>query len=183
MLTLGVIADTHIPDRRRALHAGVVPAFQKARVDFILHAGDISVPRVLAQLEQAAPVYAVRGNRDWLRFKDLPLTRVLPFEGVKVGLTHGHGGWRSYLTDKINYLRRGPMSFHVIRERAISLLPTDVDVVIYGHNHSQHNQVEDGKLIFNPGSPCCPVPRRFAPSVGLLHVDGKDVFGEFLELA
>ena len=34
-------------------------------VDAILHAGDISRPRVLAQLAEIAPVHAVAGNRDW----------------------------------------------------------------------------------------------------------------------
>ena len=182
VLTLGVIADTHIPDRQRALHAAVIPIFQKASVDYILHAGDISVPAVIAQLEAVAPVYAVRGNRDWLRLKELPITRVLPFEDITVGLTHGHGGMRTYLQDKINYIRRGPMAFRIIKERGLSLLPPDVDVVIFGHNHSVFNEVEDGVLIFNPGSTCCPIPRNAPPSVGLLHIDGSQVRGEILKL-
>lgn len=182
MLTLGVIADTHIPDRSRSLPSEVLSVFSNAHVDHILHAGDISIPRVLAELEKVAPVTAVRGNRDWFGFKDLPLTRILTFAGVTLGLTHGHGGWRSYLVDKYNYLRGGPMAFRIIKERAVSLLPPSVDVVVFGHNHSPVNQVEQGVLIFNPGSPCCPVPRNASPSVGLLTIDADQVSGEIVPL-
>lgn len=183
MLTLGVIADTHIPDRRRSLHPKVIPTFQTANVEYILHAGDISVPRVIAQLEEIAPVYAVRGNRDWFRLNHLPMNLILPFEGVKIGLTHGHGGWRSYLQDKVNYLRGGPLPFRIIKERAVSLLPPDVNVVIFGHNHAVYNQVEDGQLIFNPGSACCAIPRHSPPSVGLLHIKADQVTGKIINLS
>ena len=182
VVTLGVIADTHIPDRQRGLHPAVIPIFQKASVEFILHAGDISVPAVIRQLEEVAPVYAVRGNRDWLRFRELPLTRVLHFEGINLGLTHGHGGVRTYLLDKVNYIRRGLMASRVIKARAITMLPSDVDVVVFGHNHFAYNQIEAGVLIFNPGSTCCPIPRSSPPSIGLLHIDGSQVRAEIIKL-
>ncbi|MDH3944906.1 MAG: YfcE family phosphodiesterase [Anaerolineae bacterium] len=182
MLTLGVIADTHIPDRRRVLSPQVLSIFSHNRVDHILHAGDISLPSVLDQLGSIAPVSAVRGNRDWFGFQELPLTRTLTFEGVTLGLTHGHGGWRTYLVDKFNYLRGGPMAFRVIKERAVSLLPMNVDAVVFGHNHSPMNRVENGKLIFNPGSPCCPIPRHAPPSVGLLTIDADRITGEIVPL-
>ena len=71
MVTLGVVTDSHVPDRMRALPDALWPAL--AGVDAILHAGDVCVPRVLAALEQVAPVYAVAGNRDI--FLRLPLDR------------------------------------------------------------------------------------------------------------
>ena len=64
MIRLGVISDTHIPDRARRLNERVIPVFREAGVSAILHAGDVSTPRVLKQLEEVAPVYATRGNRD-----------------------------------------------------------------------------------------------------------------------
>lgn len=182
MITIGVIADTHIPDRSRKLHPGVLPALKNAGVHQILHAGDISVPRVVIELEQCAPVTVVRGNRDFVRFKNLPMSQTLSIEGIQIGLTHGHGGWRTYFMDKLNQLRGGPMPFRVIKERAISLVPQDVDVVVFGHNHSVYNQVEDGKLIFNPGSACCSIPRNSAPTIGLLYIDGERVRGEIVYL-
>src|SRR5512143_3962257 len=96
MTTLGVIADSHIPDRMRDLPQGVYPAL--AGVEAILHAGDVCTQRVLDALAAIAPVYAVAGNRDF--FLKLPLERQLTFDGVTIGLTHGHGGWRGYLREK-----------------------------------------------------------------------------------
>jgi hypothetical protein len=182
MITLGVIADTHIPDRRRNLHPEVIPTFQNANVDHILHAGDISVPHVLAQLKEIAPVHAVRGNRDWWRLKHLPLTMVVGIQDVRIGLIHGHGSFRAYIKDKLYILRGGPMPYRIIRERAVSLLPDDVDVIVFGHNHSPYNHVHEGTLVFNPGSACCPSPRHSPPSVGLLYIDGEEVVGEIINL-
>ena len=62
---LGVVADTHIPDRVRSLHPDLLPGLKAANAEVILHAGDICSPVVLAELSQVAPVVAVRGNRDW----------------------------------------------------------------------------------------------------------------------
>ncbi|MEK6256095.1 MAG: YfcE family phosphodiesterase [Chloroflexota bacterium] len=182
MITLGIIADTHIPDRSKTLPPEIIPIFQQAGVDDILHAGDISVPRVLTQLEQIAPVHAVRGNRDMWRLRHLPISQILQFEQIKVGITHGHGSLGSYLRDKLRFLQRGPMPYRIVKERAVSLLHQDVDVVIFGHNHSTYNQVEDGKLVFNPGSACCPSPRNSKPSIGIIKIEGKNVYGEIIEI-
>jgi putative phosphoesterase len=182
MKTLGVIADTHIPDRRRALHPNILPIFEQAGVDVILHAGDISRPRILAQLESLAPVHAVRGNRDIFGFADLPTTRVLAFEQVQIGMAHGHGNWGRYVLDKVKYLLRGPQAFRIAMERALESLPGSVDVVIFGHNHYPMNSGQDGKLIFNPGSPCCPVFDNLPPTIGLLYIDGNQVTGKIIDL-
>ena len=97
MATIGVIADTHVPQRLRRLPDGIPAAFRG--VDLILHAGDLNSVRVMAELEEIAPVQAVVGNADLFR-SGLPLTRVLEIEGRRIGLTHGHGGWARYLVGK-----------------------------------------------------------------------------------
>ena len=86
MVTLGVISDTHIPDRARSLERLVLDVFQSAGVKAILHAGDVSTPRVITQLEEIAPVHAVRGNRDWVALAHLPYQSLLTFDGIKVGV-------------------------------------------------------------------------------------------------
>ena len=48
MITLGVVADTHVPDRMQALPAAALEALQG--VDAILHAGDVCVRPVLDTL-------------------------------------------------------------------------------------------------------------------------------------
>jgi hypothetical protein len=62
IVRIGVLADTHIPDRAKELHPDIIPIFQQHEVDRIIHAGDICVPSVLEQLTKVAPVDAVRGN-------------------------------------------------------------------------------------------------------------------------
>jgi putative phosphoesterase len=184
VITLGVIADTHIPDRARALNPQILPIFTEAGVQAILHAGDACLPGVFAQLEAVAPVHAVRGNRDWFGFRHTPLSQVLTFEGVKIGLTHGHAGMRKYVYDKLSFLLMGPHSLRYFMHRAMQVLPEDIDVLVFGHNHVPMNFHLDGKLVFNPGSACCPgeVIRDQPPSVGLLHIDGDKVEGEIVQL-
>jgi putative phosphoesterase len=91
MTTLGVIADTHIPDRAKQLNPRVFEIFTQAGVKTILHAGDVSTPRVLEELAQIAPVYAVRGNRDIFYLRNLPLQVRFSMDGVSIAMAHGHG--------------------------------------------------------------------------------------------
>ena len=51
MITLGIVTDTHVPDRMRALPGAALEAL--AGVDAILHAGDICVRPVLDTLRIA----------------------------------------------------------------------------------------------------------------------------------
>ncbi len=64
ILTAGIVADTHVPDRVYEIHPGILPFFQSQGVTQILHCGDICSASVLEELSQYAPVTAVRGNRD-----------------------------------------------------------------------------------------------------------------------
>lgn len=152
-ITLGVVADTHVPDHMAALPPALWEAL--AGVDASLHAGDICVPRVLTALEQVAPVYAVAGNRDLLL--RLPLDRVLTFGGVRLGLTHGHGGWRQYAPVKLLAALRGETRTpNAERTRAfldrVRQRFTDVQVIVFGHSHRPVNERRGGVLLFNPGS-------------------------------
>jgi len=182
MLTLGVIADTHIPDRARYLHPKAISTFQQADVRAILHAGDISTPKILSQLEETALVYAVRGNRDLFGFKNLPHHRILEFEDITIGLTHGHGNWPAYIADRLLLMFR-PTKFNYYEGRARSIFPK-ANVIVLGHNHAPANHWEKGQLIFNPGSACCPNLNfpDLSPSVGLLHINGDNVEGEIVLL-
>ncbi|MEW6717791.1 MAG: metallophosphoesterase family protein [Chloroflexota bacterium] len=182
MLTLGVIADTHIPDRARNLPLEVLDIFQAAEVTAILHAGDVSEPGVLAQLNEVAPVYAVRGNRDWIRLRYLPHKLKLNFNGVTIAMTHGHGSLGYYFGDKIDLLVKGIPTFDRFEQRVMRMF-SDVQVIIFGHIHHPVNRLVDGVLLFNPGSPCCPIPQGTKPSVGLLKIaSGGEVMSETVPL-
>ena len=180
-LTLGVISDTHIPDRARCLNVCVIPIFQEAGVVAILHAGDVSTPSVLLQLEEIAPVYATRGNRDWLLLRHLPLTIQLSFNGVTIGIAHGHGKLREYLSDRIKYIISG-YHLNMFTPRLLATFP-DVRVIIFGHTHRTLNHWLNGQLLFNPGSSHIPEKNATYPSVGLLTIySGGEVKGEIVRL-
>ena len=180
-ITLGVISDTHIPDRARRLNACVFPVFKEARVEAILHAGDVATPHVIQQLEEIAPVYATRGNRDWLLLGHLPLTIQLSFDGVSIGITHGHGKLREYLTDRIKYIAHG-YRLEMFTPRLQATFP-DARVIIFGHTHRTLNRWVNGQLLFNPGSSHIPEKTATYPSVGLLTIrSGGEVEGQIVRL-
>ncbi|MFZ6031655.1 MAG: metallophosphoesterase family protein [Chloroflexota bacterium] len=182
MQTLGVISDTHVPDKALALNPRALEIFRDAHVGAILHAGDISTPGVLKVLGKIAPVYAVKGNRDWLSMGHLPRERVLAFGDVTVGLAHGHGGFWRYFVGKARYLRYGyrlddflPQFIHHFKQ---------MDVIVFGHSHRPVNEYRQGKLLFNPGAACCfeKLEKVYAPHVGLLYLDGNTARGELFPL-
>jgi hypothetical protein len=169
MPVLGVIADTHIPDRARGLNPQVLPAFARAGVAMILHAGDVCVPQVLDELARVAPVYAVRGNRDWVRLRRLPPTRLFQLGPIRLGLAHGHGGLGGYLVEKVVQARRGyDPAFY--QQGLFGLFP-QADVIVFGHSHKAVIEWVDGRLLFNPGSACCPSAPGETPNIGLLYIE------------
>ncbi len=179
-MRLGVVADTHIPDRLRQLPAGLPAAL--AGVDAILHAGDITTRGVLEQLGRIAPVQAVGGNRDF--FLRLPLDRVLVFDGVRVGLTHGHGGLGSYLLEKLLYVTVGYDIPRYLRQVRARFAGSGVQVIVFGHSHRMVNTVADGVLLFNPGCVAPDYHRPFyGPTVGILTIANGRVRGEVVPVS
>jgi len=157
---IGIISDTHIRSSAKLLPNIIYEAFDG--VDMILHAGDILIEEVIIELETIAPVYAVAGNNDGydLLYK-YRTKKIIEVNGKRIGLTHGSSSReRTYMN-----------AFAEFAE-------DKVDCVVYGHSHKPHNEVIDGVLFFNPGSP---TSKRFEPrySLGLLHVD-EDIKGEIV---
>lgn len=181
VLCVGVVADTHIPDRARSLHPGLIPALKAAGVGRILHAGDVCTRAVIAELEQIAPVDLARGNRDWeFRGKCDWITH-LNLAGLPVVLMHGHLNWFRYLVDKWHYLRDGyRLERYLFRLIAAA---GDSRVVVFGHTHHAEIIQMDDRLVFNPGSAGFGFRRGLNPSWGLLSFfsDGR-VKGEIFEL-
>jgi len=181
VLTVGVLADTHVPDRRRHLPPAVLTIFHTAQVTAILHLGDVIHPRVLTMLESIAPTYAVRGNRDIYFLRRLPLRRQLAFAGVTVGMIHTHGTFWQYLADKWEHLRRG-VPFRRFEQRALAAFP-HADVVLFGHTHYPVCRWVGRQLLCNPGSPVRPIFRHLPPTVALLHfLTTGEVCGEVVFL-
>jgi putative phosphoesterase len=172
MLTLGVIADTHVPDRARRLNPRVISVLRDAGAAAILHAGDICSPEVLRQLGEVAPVHAVMGNRDVWRLSHLPMKLSLDFKGITIGLTHGHGGLSGYFTQKLSYIIKGYQFTQY--EKCLRMEFPTAQVVIFGHTHRSENTWSDDVLIFNPGPASKLRWGKVPPSIGLLHIQNDN---------
>ena len=181
ILRVGVVADTHVPDRARTLHPQLIPGLAASGVSQILHAGDVCVPAVLDQLAQVAPVTAVGGNRDWLFRSRLPLVCFLEILGISVALLHGHGGFLPYFKDKWYYLVEGYQQARYMT-RLQKFAPA-AKVIVFGHTHRPVNLWQGDQLFFNPGSASIEPERSGNPSYGILHfaADGS-VRGEIIEM-
>ena len=59
---VAVLSDTHAPRRWKSCPPAVAAHLRDA--DVILHAGDVCIPEVIAELAEFAPVHVVRGNND-----------------------------------------------------------------------------------------------------------------------
>jgi putative phosphoesterase len=131
-MRIGVVSDTH-----GVFRPEVAKVF--ARVDHIIHAGDIGGEHVLDALRAIAPVTFVAGNNDGASGEDI----------VRFDL----GGLRVLLTHILPKPQKP--AAHVIA----SLRDEPADVVIFGHSHIPFNDRVGGVWYFNPASAG---PRRFS---------------------
>jgi uncharacterized protein len=175
---IGVLGDSHVSHRLRELPPQTLERLRGC--DLLLHAGDISHPRVLRTLESIAPVVAVGGNSDFF-WPPLPLQRRLLIQGCSILLTHSHGGLLGYAFERLVYLTRGyTFEFHLQRVRRSC---RQADIVVFGHTHQPHCAVWENQLLFNPGS-LAPVyrPPGSGPKVGRLVLSPRRVQAEILDV-
>jgi uncharacterized protein len=150
---VGVVADTHVGEFLDALPPGVARALDGC--ELILHAGDISVPWVLDELAQIAPVVAVRGDHDQLGDLDLPRQTVVNVAGKTIGLTHG----RRFIGLDVGVITAHVLAGRKLRWRA-NLHPSllkrvgPVDCLVYGHWHEPVIEYLGDTLVFCPGAVC-----------------------------
>ncbi|MBA2287556.1 MAG: metallophosphoesterase family protein [Ktedonobacteraceae bacterium] len=160
--TIGVISDTHIP-HFKGLPEAIWQHF--AGVELILHAGDLSLLAVVAELETIAPVVAVQGNVEHEEvILALPIKREVVVGNCRIGMVH-------ILADASRRARAARQEFPTAR------------CVVFGHSHIPYNQEHEGQLLFNPGSA---TDRRRQPtcSIGRLYIDDEadSVRGEIIAL-
>ena len=160
-MLIGLISDTHIPDRARILPQNVIDAFSD--VDLILHAGDLTSPKVIDELEEIAPVMAVQGNMDRANGINLPKAKVIEAEDLRIGLVHGEVYPRAD-SQQLLYLAR----------------ELNVDILVSGHSHQPKIEQSEGILLLNPGSPI--VPRLADRTVMLLEINNSEVDVELVKV-
>lgn len=162
--TVGLISDTHIPDRARKIPERVFRVFDN--VDFIVHAGDLVQLSVIDDLERLAPVLAVSGNMDGPEIRGkLPKLSSMKVFDWKIGVTHSPG------------------ALFGMRKMLEIAKKNGFDVLVYGHTHSSNIKREQDVLFINPGSPTTPAPPFLAkPTVGLLRVTREGIVPEILRI-
>jgi putative phosphoesterase len=133
-LRLAIVADTHShphPDAAKHLSA--------LEPDAILHAGDIGDLQVLSDLEQIAPVIAVRGNIDE-RVTTVP-------DAVTIDVRSGDSSALKLLL--LHIAVYGPK----IRPDAARLAAdSGARLIVCGHSHVPFAGRDKGLTVFNPGS-------------------------------
>jgi len=150
-MKIGVISDTHIPERASDLPKEVYVAFEN--VELIIHAGDLVTLQVLESLKKICTVKAVLGNMDSPELsKVLKTQEEFQIKNFKIGVMHGRGNPETLI------------------ERIKERFSKKMDLIIFGHSHQPFNKKIDNTLFFNPGTPTDTV---FAPyrSYGIIEIN------------
>mgnify|MGYP005664856055 CR=1 FL=1 len=129
------ISDTHINDR-----ADEIPnvmeklIYEEKPYDAVIFAGDLTREDVLEWVRSLAPKqYVVEGNMDYL---DLPEYLVDDFNGVRIGVIHGHQ----------IYPRGDVVKLCKVANKL------DAKILVTGHTHNALVRSHSNKIIVNPGS-------------------------------
>jgi uncharacterized protein len=136
-MKVAIVADTHLPRFGSRLPAALVQSLTDEGVTLIVHLGDFTGPEVPSLFEALRPLEAVAGNNDApslvARFGR---RKVLPVNGVRLGLVHGDG--------------RGGTTM----SRSLAAFAEDeVDVICFGHSHQPLCERRASRWLVNPGSP------------------------------
>lgn len=154
-MRIGVISDTHIPDRAKNIPKQVLEDFKNA--DMIIHAGDLVDLNVIDKLKTVCSnVKAVRGNMDSKEVRDvLSEKEIIKIANFKIGVMHGYGPPNN-LMELLTSAFKGE----------------SVNIIIFGHAHYAVNEKKGDILFFNPGSP---TDRFFSPynSYGIIEINDK----------
>ena len=156
-MRIGVISDTHIPERAKAIPQKILDEFKT--VDMIIHAGDLVEPGVLERLRSVCKdVRAVWGNMDHLKVKSiLPQKEIIKVGKYKIGVIHGYGN-PERLVDNLKEEFKND----------------NVNLVVFGHSHQPFNQKKDDIWYFNPGSATDDIFASYK-SYGLIEINDEIV--------
>lgn len=171
-LLIGVLSDTHIPDRTNKIPEIVIIDFKEKNVDYIFHLGDYTSYESYKKLIDTfgeGKIISVRGNMDFdSKLKNLPEKIELELFGYKILLLHGMGGPNMIIKRLI---------------KKLDLLNSDYNIVIFGHTHRPVNEKQNGILFLNPGT-TTPIDNKFTviSSFGYLRISKQRVEFEVVNL-
>jgi len=172
-LLIGLLSDTHVPQRTNKVPDVVIEDFKNTHVDYVFHMGDFTsfdIYKKLVEIFGDSKVVAVRGNMDF----DSNLIQTLPerleftIYNFKVLMLHGMGGPNIIIKRLI---------------KKLDLLNSDYDLVIFGHTHRPVNEISNGILFFNPGT-TTPIDNKLTviSSYGYLKISREKIEPEIVYL-
>jgi putative phosphoesterase len=155
-MRIGVVSDTH--DNMTNV-ARIVDLFNRARVERIVHTGDITKAKTLEVLARLhAPIHGVYGNNDLER-------ESLERAAERFGL---------HFVDpplRLQWAERSIVVVHDITEHRESTLHGG-DVLLHGHDHFYRFERRNGTVLFNPGE--CAGHMQGYNAVGVLDLEALD---------
>ena len=164
---IGLISDTHMPERWPELPPGVRQSLAEVRL--ILHAGDVGELWVLDRLGDIAPVIAVHGNDDSKAAqRELPYQELISVSGVRILLCHSHQPSREA---ELASRRSGDWE-PKLSLRAARANRCGARVYVFGHTHVPMCIEVDGVHLVNPGAIASgnAITRQTVQSVAVLSI-------------
>ncbi|MCP4419671.1 MAG: metallophosphoesterase family protein [Chloroflexi bacterium] len=145
--TVGLISDTHMPQRWPKMPTAVFQIFSD--VSLIFHAGDVGELWVLDKLSQIAPVIAVHGNDDTAAAqRELPYQQIVTINGQRMLIWHSH---YPNVVDERHARRGGSLREGCIRSISRAKL-AGAKFVLFGHWHTPLIFEQDGIVAVNAGA-------------------------------
>ena len=145
---IGLISDTHMPERCLALPDTLLNVF--ADVDLILHAGDVGELWVLERLSEIAPVVAVHGNDDSAESQSqLPYQQLLIHKGQRILLWHSHFPDRP---EEMAFRKKDDTWERILYRTHDRAKQAGATIAVFGHIHVPLVWHHDGILVINPGA-------------------------------
>jgi putative phosphoesterase len=128
-LKVGIISDSH---RKIGRAKRGIDFLKSQGAEYIIHSGDIVKIEILEYLKQTGLVYlAVYGNNDTHLFEH-------------------HKDFN--LVQEPYYFKIQDIKFKLMHHPYF--MTPDVDMIIYGHTHIQHSQINNKTLFINSGEVC-----------------------------
>ncbi|MBI3942369.1 MAG: metallophosphoesterase family protein [Chloroflexi bacterium] len=178
---IGLISDTHMPERWLALPPPVFDVLDG--VDLVLHAGDVGALWVLDQLSKVAPVVAVHGNDDSTEAqRELPYQQVVTVGGRRILLSHTHFPEREQelASRRIDAWEPKLARWTSLGQRV------GAAVLVFGHTHIPMALQRQEVLLVNPGAIASgnAVSRQVHQTVARLYIlDGMAPYMVHIDLA
>lgn len=163
-MRIGVIADTHIPDRAKNIPFQILEDFKNA--DMVIHGGDLVDLSVLDKLRTVClDIKAVWGNMDPYDVRTrLPEKEIVKIGNYRIGIMHGYGPPNNLIDLMTDVFKND-----------------NLNLIIFGHSHSPLNEKRGNILYFNPGSP---TDKIFSPynSYGIIEINDKGMEAKIIKI-